>query len=69
MNGCIPFFTNLELCPENTMKRFPKQLVLDAMSKIKEQNDLSFYEEYGNLLLEHTRKNLTTEEVAKSVIS
>ena len=69
MNGCIPWFPNLEECPEYTMASFPKKLVLGAMSKIKEQNDLSFYEEYVNLLLEHTRKHLTTEEVAKSVIS
>jgi hypothetical protein len=69
MNGCIPFFNDLEHCPEKTMTRFPKKLVLESMSKIKEQNDLSFYEEYVNLLLEHTRKNLTTEEVIKQIIS
>lgn len=69
MNGCIPFFNGLEECPEKTMIRFPKKLISEAMSKIKELNDLSFYEEHVNLLLEHTRKNLTTEEVVKSIIS
>ena len=69
MNGCIPFFPNLENCPENTMKRFPKKLVIDACNKIKNEEDLSFYEECVTLLLDWTRKNLTTECVAKDVIT
>lgn len=68
MNGCIPFFPDLDQCPEMIMARFPKKLVIEANKKIKEGNDLSFYEEYVNLLLDHTRKNLTTEEVAKSIL-
>lgn len=68
MNGCIPFFPTLVECPSLTMTRFPKKLILEAMDKIKKENDLSFYEECVTLLLDHTRKNLTTEEVAKSVI-
>jgi len=68
MNGCVPFFPTLVECPSLTMTRFPKKLILEAMDKIKKENDLSFYEEYVTLLLDHTRKNLTTEEVAKSII-
>lgn len=68
MNGCVPFFPGLEQCPETTLTRFPKALVLDAMNKIKKENDLSFYEECVTLLLDWTRKNLTTEEVAKSLL-
>jgi hypothetical protein len=68
MNGCIPFFQYLDQCPENTMTKFPKKLVLESMDKIKKENDLSFYEEYVNLLLEHTRNVLTTEAVAKSLL-
>ena len=68
MNGCIPFFPDLKNCPKNTLTRFPKTLVLEVMDKIKKQNDLSFYEECVTLLLEHTRKWLTTESVAKYVI-
>lgn len=69
MNGCIPIFPDLEQCPEMTMRRFPKKLVIEAYNKIKEGNDLSFYEEYVNLLLDHTRKYLTTESMAKEIIS
>jgi hypothetical protein len=68
MNGCIPFFTDLENCPSNIMTRFPKTLVLDTMDKIKKQNDLSFYEECVTLLLNWTREKLTTESVAKYVL-
>lgn len=68
MNGCVPFFSELDQCPKATMTRFPKQLVLEANEKIKKGNDLSFYEDCVNLLLDWTRKNLTTEEVAKTIL-
>ena len=68
MNGCIPFFPDLNDCPEQTMVRFPKKLISDATNKIKNEEDLSFYNEYVTLLLEWTKKHLTTEEVAKDII-
>jgi hypothetical protein len=68
MNGCIPFFEELDQCPKTTMTRFPKKLVLHADKLIKEGNNLSFYEEYVILLLEQIRENLTTEEIAKSLL-
>ena len=69
MNGCIPYFPDLIGCPQMTMVRFPKKLVWQAYNKIKEGNDLSFYEEYVTLLLDWTRKYLTTESVAKYVLN
>ena len=68
MNGCVPFFPGLEECPETTMTRFPKKLVLHSNELIKKGNDLSFYEEYVKVLLEHTRDFLTTESVAKGIL-
>ena len=68
MNGCVPYFPDLENCPIHTMERFPKKLVLSAMDEIKKGNDLTFYNEHVNLLLNWTREMLTTESVAKSVI-
>jgi hypothetical protein len=68
MNGCIPWFPNLENCPSNTMTKFPKELITKAMNKIKEGNDLSFYEEHVNMLLNWTRNNLTTEKVVENMI-
>lgn len=68
MNGCIPFFPDLPGCPNNTMTRFPKELVMDAAEKIKKENDLSFYNERVTLLLQWTREKLTTESVAKELL-
>lgn len=66
-NGCIPWFDNLQSCPPNTMTHFPKQLVLDAMSKGEKitEDDIQYY---SNSLLEYTRNNLTTEKMAKYVL-
>ena len=69
MNGCIPYFPDLEGCPKHTMTKFPKKLVMDATNKIKNGEDLSFYEEYVTLLLDWTRKWLTTESIAKDIIA
>jgi hypothetical protein len=69
MNGCIPWFPNLEQCPECIMMRFPKKLVMEAMSRVQQgDNILTFFHDYVNMLLDHTRKNLTTEEVVKGII-
>ena len=68
MNGCIPFFTDLELCPPTIMQRFPKQLVLSAMNKIKKEDDLSFYNSQVETLLGITRQHLTTESVVKDLL-
>ncbi len=69
MNGCIPFFEGLDDCPISTMVRFPKNIVIDARNKIKEGKDLYFYEDSVKLLLDWAKHQLTTEAVAKYVIS
>jgi len=69
MNGCIPFIPNFENCPDLTMHGFPKKIILETNNKIQnEENLLTSYDEYITLLLEWTRKHLTTEEVAKSIL-
>ena len=50
------------------MTRFPKQLVIEANSKMETDDVSSFYEEYTTKLLEWTREKLTTESVAKYII-
>ena len=69
MNGCIPFFQDIEKCPSTTMTRFPKELVVDACNRVIQGQDLSFYEERVAQLLDWTRKYLTTEEVAKYILN
>ena len=68
MNGCIPYFPNLEQCPERTMTFFPKKLVLETMKKINDDENLSFYEDYLESLLKWTREKLTTEAVALTIL-
>ena len=59
-NGCIPWFVDLDKCPQNTITHFPKKLVLDAMES---SNPESFIPE----LLEYTRKHLTTKAMAQYI--
>lgn len=59
-NGCIPFFTDLETCPPETLTHFPKELVLAA---IKSKTP----EDYIPSLLAYTRKRLTCRAMAQYV--
>ncbi len=69
MNGCIPYFLNLEQCPKYTMTHFPKNIILDVINKINtESNILNFYNEYVDILLEYTRNKLTTRKVIESIL-
>jgi len=59
-NGCIPWFTDLEKCPERTMTHFPKELVSEAMES-------NTPEEYIVRLLEYTRSHLTCRAMAQYI--
>ena len=74
-NGCIPWFENLEACPQQTMTHFPKQLVLEAMKAANEQPKEQLYNlsnpiliKYANTLLDYTRNHLTTKAMASYVL-
>lgn len=68
MNGCVPYFPNLEYCPKHTMKLFPKNLIIEN-NKYLEKNGLSdFYYDHLNKLLKYTREYLTTEHIAKKIL-
>jgi hypothetical protein len=68
MNGCIPFFQDLDKCPTHTMWNFPKKIVIDCNSKIKNISveELKFY---TGELLEYTRKHLTTEKLFNYILN
>jgi hypothetical protein len=69
MNGCIPYFPDLDRCPEKTMVIFPKKEILQINSYIqKESISSSLYEEWMMRLLMHTKDKLTTKSVAKYII-
>lgn len=70
MNGCIPYFPELENCPKTTMTKFPKDIILETNKLIDIKTlDLSKYTDICTQLIEYTRNNLTTEKEASYVIS
>jgi hypothetical protein len=65
-NGCIPYFTDLEKCPEEMLTLFPKSLVKEAMEAAARPNFDANY--HIQQLLEYTRKHLTTEAMARYIL-
>jgi len=68
MNGCIPFFPNLNECPEYTMFTFPKDLIIKCNSNISELNEDDLIN-YTNQLIDYTRNYLTTEKLFNYIIN
>lgn len=72
-NGCIPYFLDLDKCPENCMTFLPKDLIKEAMNLEgvsylhidHNKFDQEKYKEILNKLMVHTRKYLTTTAMAK----
>jgi hypothetical protein len=75
-NGCVPYFSNLEDCPDNRLFNFPKSLVLQAINLPGVSPgyiDFTIFpiQEYFkilNQLLEYTKNNLTTVSIAKKFL-
>ena len=77
-NGCIPYFSDIEHCPEKTMTLFPKQLVVkgNALYKrisAKRVDELSDDEktECNEMIqshLDYMRANLTTAKMAQYIL-
>jgi hypothetical protein len=77
-NGCIPYFPNIESCPEQTMALLPKQLLIESNAlygslKHKSMQDLSQAETEECALMawrlvEYLRAHLTTQKVAAYIL-
>jgi hypothetical protein len=77
-NGCLPYFIDIENCPINTMTLLPKDLLIQSnnlFTKFINKNINELPEEYineynilVNKLLNYTRENLTTLELAKYIL-
>jgi hypothetical protein len=75
-NGCIPYFLDIDKCPENTMHLFPKALVKEAMSLPGVSNgsinhalfDKSRYYAILSKLIAYTKKHLTTKSIAQYLL-
>lgn len=75
-NGCIPYFIDIDKCHPSTMHFLPKELIKEAMNlegvsylKIDHSkfNKTKYYE-ILNKLLAHTRKYLTTKNMANYLL-
>ena len=67
-NYCMPYFTDLEDCPKDTLSSFPKELLLEAKELASNFNQEKYY-----ILLDkvfkHTKQHLTTKSLAKYILN
>ena len=66
-NHCIPYFIDLEECPQYTLTNLPKELLLEAKD-LTENFDEQKYLSILNELFHYTKSHLTTKELAKYVL-
>jgi len=67
-NYCIPYFTDLEDCPKDTLSHFPKELLLEARELDNNFDEQKYYVILDKVF-EHTKQYLTTKSLAKYIIS
>lgn len=65
-NNCVPYFLDLEKCPEQTLVRFPKKIIKEIISleKVDKLPD-ELYNNYIEQLNNYTRQFLTCEKNAE----
>lgn len=78
-NGCIPYFIDIEQCPENTMALLPKDLLLEGnnlYNNFKHKNihqinldELNIYESLVKKFIDYTKKHLTTKSIAEYILT
>lgn len=69
-NGCIPFFINIQHCPEQTLTSFPKQLCLNVANEINNKCPVvSVYDKYIENFEQHLLANNTTTAEAQKFIN
>ncbi len=67
-NYCIPYFIDLEDCPQDTLSNFPKELLLEAR-ELANNFDKDKYYNILDKVFEHTKQHLTTKSLAKYILS
>lgn len=63
-NRCIPYFLNIENCPEKTLTHLPKNLLKSVNFEMIQSN----YEEVESQFYEWTLNNLTTKKMVLNII-
>jgi hypothetical protein len=66
--GCIPVFLELEKCPPYTMTTLNKDFLIEVKKSFQHAN-FNLIESWGKRLLEITKEHLTTEALARYVLS
>ncbi len=67
-NGCIPYFLDIDLCPEKVLTLFPKYLCSQVLRDLKFESEEVVYSKYIDRFEEHFFKHNTTEMVAKYLV-
>ena len=75
-NGCIPYFPNIENCPENTMVLFPKKIIIESNklfekitnNKIITDDDINNSKRIIIELLQFMKENLTCRKIAEYIL-
>lgn len=76
-NRCVPLFTDIQRCPEQTCKTLPKNLLVDFLLQYNKNGiswfsdtseGESYYADIENRIYEHFVKNCDTETLAKYVL-
>ena len=67
-NYCMPYFTDLEDCPKDTLSSFPKELLLEAKELANNFDEQKYYVILDKVF-EHTKQHLTTKSLAKYILN
>lgn len=67
-NYCIPYFIDLEQCPETILSNFPKKLLLEGRELSNNFNEETYYNILDELF-DYTKKHLTTKNIAQYILN
>jgi hypothetical protein len=67
-NNCIPYFVDLDECPQYTLINLPKELLLEARELANNFEEQKYFD-ILNELFEYTKNNLTTKQLAQYVLN
>ena len=68
-NGCIPYFHDIEKCPEHTLHNFPKEICKNVKNEITKYRAKNVYEKYAEAIHSWFISHNTTEKLAEYFIS
>ncbi len=67
-NYCMPYFTDLEDCPKDTLANFPKELLLEGRELANNFNKQKYHIILDELF-NYTKNNLTTKNIAQYIMN